>query len=153
MNVSACVLTRFSCVQLFATLWTPRLLCPWDLPGKNTGVGCHAFLQGIFPTQGSNPRLLQQLFCRWILYCWATREDISLGNDFLDMISKVQVSKAKIKWNYSKLKNFCIVKQSTKWKVNPQHKGKYIQTIYCIRVSNQNIQITHATQLERDNPI
>ena len=34
------------------------LLCPWDSPGKNTGVGCHALLQGIFPTQGSNPRLL-----------------------------------------------------------------------------------------------
>ena len=31
-----------------------RLLCPWDSPGKNTGVGCHALLQGIFPTQGSN---------------------------------------------------------------------------------------------------
>ena len=29
-----------------------RLLCPWDSPGKNTGVGCHALLQGIFPTQG-----------------------------------------------------------------------------------------------------
>ena len=27
-------------------------------PSKNTGVGCHALLQGIFPTQGSNPRLL-----------------------------------------------------------------------------------------------
>ena len=26
-----------------------RLLCPWDSPGKNTGVGCHASLQGIFP--------------------------------------------------------------------------------------------------------
>ena len=35
-----------------------RLLCPWDSPGKNTGVGCHAILQGIFPTQGSNPHLL-----------------------------------------------------------------------------------------------
>ena len=35
-----------------------RLLCPWDLPGKNTGVGCHFLLQGIFPTQGSNPSLL-----------------------------------------------------------------------------------------------
>ena len=33
------------------------LLCPWDSPGKNTGVGCHAVLQGIFPTQGSNPGL------------------------------------------------------------------------------------------------
>ena len=27
------------------------LLCPWDFPGKNTEVGCHFFLQGIFPTQ------------------------------------------------------------------------------------------------------
>ena len=35
-----------------------RLLYPWDFPGKNTGVGCHALLQGIFPTQGSNLRLL-----------------------------------------------------------------------------------------------
>ena len=36
----------------------PRLLCPWDLPGKNTEVGCHFLLQGIFPTQGLNRRLL-----------------------------------------------------------------------------------------------
>ena len=35
-----------------------RLLCPWHSPGKNTGTGCHALLQGIFPTQGSNPHLL-----------------------------------------------------------------------------------------------
>ena len=42
-----------------------RLLCPWDSPGKNTGVGCHALLQGIFPTQGSNPDFPH---CRWILY-------------------------------------------------------------------------------------
>src|SRR5574340_1213669 len=35
-----------------------RLLCPWDSPGKNTGVGYHFLLQGIFPTQGSNPGLL-----------------------------------------------------------------------------------------------
>ena len=38
-------------------LWPTRLLCPWDSPGKNTGVGCHALLQGIFPTQGLNLRL------------------------------------------------------------------------------------------------
>ena len=31
------------------------LLCPWNSPGKNTGVGCHALLQGIFPTQGTEP--------------------------------------------------------------------------------------------------
>ena len=35
-----------------------RRLCPWDVPGKNTGVGCHFLLQGIFPTQGSNPNRL-----------------------------------------------------------------------------------------------
>ena len=51
-----CVLSPFSCVGLFATPQTvaTSLLCPWDFPGKNTGVGCHGLLQGIFPTQGSN---------------------------------------------------------------------------------------------------
>ena len=58
-----CVLSHFACVQLCVTPWTvaPRLLCPWDFPGKNTGVGCHAFLQGTFPTQGLSPRLLSLL--------------------------------------------------------------------------------------------
>ena len=41
------------------------LLCPWDSPGKNTEVGCHPLLQGIFPNQGLNPGLP---LCRWILY-------------------------------------------------------------------------------------
>ena len=40
-----------------------RLLCPWDSPGKNTGVGCHALFQGVFPTQGLNPCLLW--FLQW----------------------------------------------------------------------------------------
>ena len=35
-----------------------RLLCSWDFPGKNIGVGCHFLLQGIFPIQGSNLGLL-----------------------------------------------------------------------------------------------
>ena len=34
-----------------------RLLCPWDFPGKNIGVGCRDLLQGIFLTQGSNPNI------------------------------------------------------------------------------------------------
>ena len=47
-------------VQLFATPWTPpsRPFCPLNVLGKHMGVGCHFILQGIFPTQGSNPRLL-----------------------------------------------------------------------------------------------
>ena len=40
------------------TIWPTRLLCPWDSPGENTGVGCHSLLQEIFPTQGLNPHLL-----------------------------------------------------------------------------------------------
>ena len=41
----------------------PGFLCPWDFPGKNTGAGGHALLEGIFPTQGSNPCLL--CFLHW----------------------------------------------------------------------------------------
>ena len=41
------------------------LYSPWNYPGQNTGVGSLSLLQGIFPTQGSNPGLLH---CRWILY-------------------------------------------------------------------------------------
>ena len=67
-----CTLSRFSQTQLFATLWTvARLLCPWDSPDKNTGVGRYALLHGVFPTQGSNPSLLTspalagQFFTTW----------------------------------------------------------------------------------------
>ena len=45
-----------------------RLLCPWDFPGKNTGVSCHFLSQRIFLTQGLDPCLQH---CRWILYHWA----------------------------------------------------------------------------------
>ena len=45
---------------LSVTPWTAahRLLCPWNSPCKNTGVGCHALLQRIWPTQGLNSGLL-----------------------------------------------------------------------------------------------
>ena len=58
--MSCPVVQPLSCDQLFATPWTlpTRLLCPWKFPGKNTGVGCHFLLQGIFSSQGSNPHLL-----------------------------------------------------------------------------------------------
>ena len=45
-------------------LYTPKLLCPWNSPGKNTRVGSHSLLWRIFPTQGSNTHLLH---CRQIL--------------------------------------------------------------------------------------
>ena len=46
-------------------------VCPWDSPGKDTIVGTHFLLQGIFPTQGLN---LSLPGCRQIHYHWATRE-------------------------------------------------------------------------------
>ena len=60
-------------VQLCLTLCnpvncSPRFLCPWESTGKNTGVGCHALLQGIFLTYGLNLYFLCLLHCRWILY-------------------------------------------------------------------------------------
>ena len=56
-----------SVVSNSVTPWTVahRLLCPWDFPGKNTGVCCHFLLQGIFPIQRLNPGLLH---CRQALY-------------------------------------------------------------------------------------
>ena len=70
-NSKCCVilLLLFSCSV--SNSWRPhglypaRLLCPWDSPGENTGVGCHVLLQGSFRTQGSNPYLSH---CRQILY-------------------------------------------------------------------------------------
>ena len=63
-----CCAYLISRVQPFVTPWT---VCSMsgssvhgDFPGKNTGVACHAHLQGIFSTQGSNPDLTH---CKWIL--------------------------------------------------------------------------------------
>ena len=60
-------------LQLYPTLQRygpqpPRILCPWDSPVRNTGVGCHVLLQGVFLTQGLNLRLLSLLHCRQVLY-------------------------------------------------------------------------------------
>ena len=44
-----CLVTQLCPTHRPQGLWPTRLLCPWDSPGKNTGVGCHFLLQGIFP--------------------------------------------------------------------------------------------------------
>ena len=91
--------TQHVCVlscSIFVTLWTiahQALLC-MGFPGKNTGVGCHSLLQGIFLTQGSNPHLLHPLHllhCRQILYCWATREALSDTISSVQLLSHVQL--------------------------------------------------------------
>ena len=57
MRLCAKMLQLCTTLQL-CELKPAGLLCPWDSPGKNTGVGCHAFLQGIFLTQASKLHLL-----------------------------------------------------------------------------------------------
>ena len=74
--VRSCVL---SCSLVFDSLWPhrpqpTRFFCPWDFPGKNTRVGCHFLLQGLFLTQES---ILHLMHCRQILYHWATLWNIS----------------------------------------------------------------------------
>ena len=63
------VLVSQSCLTLCNPMWPARLLCLWNSPGNNTGVGSHSLLQRIFLTQGLNlGRTLQK-----ILYTvWAT---------------------------------------------------------------------------------
>ena len=56
---------RESCSVMSDSLWPHGLYSPWNSPGQNTGVGSRSLLQGIFPTQGSNPGLPH---CRQILY-------------------------------------------------------------------------------------
>ena len=77
-NVCVHMLSCFSHVRLFLPLWTiaHQALHPWDFPGKNTGVGCHALLQGIFPTQG--PNLFSYISCigRGVLYHLCHQYDI-----------------------------------------------------------------------------
>ena len=59
-SVCSCCFRQAKPCLTVATTWTVarQLLCPWDFPGKNAGVGYHVLLQGIFPTQGSNSCLL-----------------------------------------------------------------------------------------------
>ena len=100
-----------------------RLLCPWNSPGKNTGVGCHFLLQGIFLTQGLNSCLLCDMgSIKWtpvscteggfftaeplgkiflifhIMYRWYVWYDISYGPN-MNEINKIQ-SKYKLSWYF-----------------------------------------------------
>ena len=60
------LVTQLWCLTLQTHGLQPaRLLCPWDSPGKNTGVGSHSLPQGISLTQRSIPDVLH---CKQILY-------------------------------------------------------------------------------------
>ena len=75
-----CVLCVLRCSIMSDFLQPPRTVAlpgssvHRDSLGKNTGMGCHALLQGIFPSQGLNLGILRLLHRKGILYRWATRE-------------------------------------------------------------------------------
>ena len=81
-NMCARVFSCFSHVWLFVTWWTIAHQASLSIgfSSKNTGVGCQALLQEIFPRQWSNQYLLQLLHCRQILYHWATRKPTILSH-------------------------------------------------------------------------
>ena len=71
MYLSHCLKVEGLVAKLCLTLLWPmdsfvtRTLCPWDSPGKNTGAGCHFFLQGIIPTQGSTHARWSHALVSW----------------------------------------------------------------------------------------
>ena len=77
---SICECVSHSVVSDSVTPWTvqpTRLLCPWNSPDKNTGVSSYSLLQGIFPSQESNPDLLH---CRQILYHLSHQGSTQIGS-------------------------------------------------------------------------
>ena len=77
-----------------------RILSPWDFPGKNTGVGCHFFLQGIFPTQGSNLGLPH---CRQTLYRLSYH-----GSPYLVYLQIFHINIARFSYKFMKISNLVI---------------------------------------------
>ena len=77
IKIIAVVVSTKSCPSVLWPngLYPARLLCPWDFPVKNTGVGCHFLLQGIFR---SRYWMWVSWIGRLIFYHWATKEALQL---------------------------------------------------------------------------
>ena len=82
-HVHVCVLNHFSRAPFCNDPkdYSPPGSSPWDSPGKNTGVGCHALLQGIFPTQAPNLPLLPLL--HWQVGSWPLVPHVHIDVQFL----------------------------------------------------------------------
>ena len=125
-SIFTCVL---SSVQLFGTPWTVacQLFWPWDIPGKNTRVGCHFPLQRIFLTQKSNP-LVSCIsgIGRWNPYHCTTWEALQteefLHDEFIAMPRKYSPSLNEQHFNYLIREFYLLTKRvfpSIQVKLNP----------------------------------
>ena len=100
------------------------LLCPWDSTGKKTGVGSHALLQGILPTQGQNLSILRLLHCQFFTTSatWEAQiQSIISYKNHLSIFSQMQImvfSKGdhildvKIQFTCYKIHQFLVYSQS-----------------------------------------
>ena len=108
------------------SLWPHWLYSPWNSPGQNTGVGSLSLLQGIFPTQGSNPDLPQ---CRRILYELSHKESPRI----LEWVAYPFSSRSS--WPRNRTGVFCIADGFfTKWAIREAPLPKnLLQNLHCIR--------------------
>ena len=97
----------------------PYWSCPWNSPGKHTGVGSHSLLQGIFLSQESNPRLLH---CRQIIYSPSHQgSPIVLNPEYIKNSYKTITKR-----NNS---NNCLKHMKRRWTSLINHEGSTNQTI------------------------
>ena len=136
LRVKSCSVVS-NCLQPYR-LQPTRLLCPWDSPGKNAGVGCHALLQRIFPTQGLNLCLLRLL--HWQV---GSLPLAPLKTDMLTIKKRIQatiISKT-IKGHNSltNLKNIvCTIKLASQFSFLSSFRPSKYPTLFCAQaVSSQ----------------
>ena len=102
-------------------LWLTDLFCPWNSPGKNTGVGCHSLLQEIFPIQESNLGLPH---CKQTLYHLKNQG----SRRIISSIQQLGKKKCHVKWlkrrvfnaviQFNNLFGICQVQGIHKWMKN-----------------------------------
>ena len=117
-----------------------KLLCPWDSPGKNTGVGCHALLQVNFPTQKSNPNVLCLLHCRWVLHhwvTWKTAAQTSLVAQKVKHLSTMQETRIQsLGWEDPLEKEMAIHSSTIAWKIPWTEEPGGLQSMGSLRVGH-----------------
>ena len=126
MSLALVVVQSLSRVQLLCPLQPARLLCPWNSRGKNTGVGCHSFLQGTFPMQGLN---LSLLHCRHSLPSeppWKS-EKVQQRDSKADQMKRKRgsVNQKKGQWNSSSKRGKKKEKTENEWRQLKTRMGHY----------------------------
>ena len=119
-----------------------RLLCLQNSPGKTTVVSCHFLLQGIFPTQGSNPGLLH---CRRILYYLShkgSRQSI-LAYDINLHIYVLLHSNCTCEYKAVLQFSFSESRKKEKKKHNPQPHSNVDRILVCFRSKSKIWRVNH----------